>query len=195
MAYVFLGTLGFGVGFLADLGAWRAVARVRLLLWAASFGLLAYALAMVSLDTTRFWLPGWAVGIGWVLLPASCLLLVYSLFLELPLAKTYSSPDRPHDLVTTGTYALVRHPTVLWYLFVLSSLLLISRSWLLVAAAPLWALLDLSWAVLQERSLLARAPVDYKEYQQRTPFLVPTMRSFKECLAGLFGVGGLETRL
>ena len=137
---------------------------------------------MVSIDTVRFRLPEWAVLAGWVLLPVSGLMLVYSLFVELPLTRSYARGDEPPRLITTGTYALVRHPTVLWYILVLFALLLLSRSWLLLIAAPVWVALDILWALVQERFSLSGARAEYSDYRQRTPFLIPTRRSMKDFL-------------
>ena len=140
MAYLLVGTLGLAVGFLADSWVPR-LSWVRLCLWTVCFGLIASGLALVSIAGPKFQLHDWVVPAGWVLLPVASFLLIYSLFIELPLARTYVRKDDSPRLVTTGTYALVRHPSVLWYLLILVALLLVSRSWLLLVAAPLWAML------------------------------------------------------
>ncbi|MBI4199585.1 MAG: hypothetical protein HY535_03825 [Chloroflexi bacterium] len=179
MEYVLLGVLGFLAGYVFDLLAPGGFPWARRLLGAAAGGLLAFATVMVCVDSGRFWLPAGLQVAGWALLPGASLLLAYSLFWELPLAFTYWGRGRPARLITAGTYALVRHPTVLWYGLLLVSLLLVSRSFLLLFALPLWLALDILWAVLQERwGALAGMP-DYASYRETTPMLIPNSRSVR----------------
>ncbi len=151
----------------------------------AAMGLLTYATVMVSVESERFWRPAWLQAVGWVLLPMAVLLLVYSLFLELPFRSTYRGRDARQQLVTTGTYALVRHPTVPWYVLGLGALVLVTRSRLLLLASPVWVLLDVAWVVLQERVVLKRVFPEYASYQRTTPMLIPNRRSVLECLRSL----------
>ena len=151
---------------------------------------MAYSTVMVCLDTERFWLPVWMQGMGWFLLPVSTLLLAYSLFLELPFSRTYYSTGHSPVLITTGTYALVRHPTVPWYALVLFSLLLVSRSQLLLLAIPVWLTLDIVWVVLQERLLLSKVFPEYEMYRRTTPMLIPTTSSLKACFQSIRQVAG-----
>ena len=165
------------------------------MMWILAGGLLLYATTMVCLTSERFWLPGWLQGVGWVLLPGSALLLFYSLFVELPFSATYrNSHDTPH-LVTTGTYALVRHPTVAWYALFIVSLLLAFQAKPLLLALPLWIALDVLWVVLQERLVLGKVLPGYEQYRQATPMLIPNRRSVAVFLKGLHLPRALERSL
>ena len=187
MGYILLGVLGFIGGYGFELVSAKGTARLKPVLAIAVAGLLIYSTVMVSLDSSRFWLPAWLQVVGWVLFPISVFLLIFSLFLELPFSATYRAhTDRP-KLVTTGTYALVRHPTVPWYVLVLTSLLLITRSQLLLAALPVWVLLDVGWVVLQERLHLTRVFPEYATYQRTTPMLIPNRRSVPAFIRSLRG--------
>ena len=141
MDYVLLGVLGFIVGYGFELASAKRVTRLKPVLAIAVAGLLTYSTVMVSLDSGRFWLPVWLQAVGGIILPVSLLLLLFSMFLELPFAATYQGRTDIPRLVTTGTYALVRHPTVPWYVLMLGSLLLLTRSELLLVALPVWVLL------------------------------------------------------
>ncbi len=192
MGYILLGVLGFVAGYGFELASVKGKASLKPLLAAAAAGLLTYSTVMVCLQSERFWLPPWLQALGWVLLPISASLLVYSLFLELPFSSTYRYRKgglRPR-LVTTGTYALVRHPSVPWYVLGLAALLLVTRSQLLLVALPLWVFLDVAWVVLQERVLLSRVFSEYGSYRQTTPMLIPTFRSVAECLRTLRSPSG-----
>ena len=182
MAFIFVGSAGFVVGYLADLLSIRRIPVLRAGCWLLAFALISYSLFAVSVNSSKFWLPGWITIAGWVVLPISSLLLAYSLFVELPLIKTYAGTKGPPEIVTSGTYALVRHPTALWDFLILASLILASRSNLLLVATPIWVTLDLLWVLLQEKSLLSLSHNSYYSYQKNTPFLLPTLNSIKSFL-------------
>lgn len=184
MVFVGLGGLGFLMGYAFELSSLKAIPVLKPVLWLMSIGLLGFSLAQVCLQSERFWVPGWLAGLGWGLLPVAVLLLSYSLFLEVPLLRTYLTPGPGPHLVRSGTYALVRHPSVLWFGLLLFSLLLVSRSYLLALALPLWVLLDILWVGLQERQL-KRAFPEYTDYQRTTPMLIPNRQSLEACLRSL----------
>jgi len=130
-----------------------------------------------GLDTNRFFLPGWLTFAGWALLPLPSLLLLYTLVFELPFRRTFVGSPSSTDMVTTGTYTLIRHPAVLWYLLLLASVLLATRSIVLLVALPIWLAMDVVWVLLQERFSLARNFPDYATYKRTTPLLIPNRRS------------------
>ena len=177
MAYVSLGVLGFIVGYATEMVATNKLGPLKPAVWVVSFGLLVYAMVMVSLDTNRFFLPSWLTFAGWALLPLPSLLMLYTLVFELPFRRTFVGSPSSTDMVTTGTYALIRHPAVLWYLLILASVLLATRSIVLLVALPIWLAMDVVWVLLQERFSLARNFPDYAIYKHTTPLLVPNRRS------------------
>ena len=186
--YILLGILGFIAGYGFGLASSKGTTRLKPVLAIAVAGLLTYSTVIVSLDSGRFWLPAWLQAVGGVLLAVSLLLLLFSMFLELPFAATYRGHTARPELVTTGTYALVRHPTVPWYVLVLGSLLLLTRSELLLVALPVWVLLDVVWVVLQERLHLTRVFPEYATYQRTTPMLIPNRRSIPAFIRSLRSV-------
>ena len=111
----------------------------------------------------------------------SILLLVYSLFLEIPFAKTYVGEGVGDQLITTGTYALVRHPGVLWLALFLLALVLVSGSRLLLIAAPAWIAADVLYVWLQEKLFLREVFPGYEAYRQETPMLLPSWKSMGRC--------------
>ena len=192
MSYVSLGILGFLVGYSTELTGINKLGALKPAVWVASFGLLGYTMVMVCLNTSRFILPGWLTFVGWGLLPLSSLLMLYTLVLELPFRRTFVGSPSSADMVTTGTYALTRHPAVLWYLLILASLLLATRSYILLAAMPIWFAMDVGWVLLQERYSLARNFPDYATYKLTTPFLIPNRRSLTAFLRSFRLTGRLE---
>ena len=185
MEYILIGILGFLAGYAFELVSGKRLPGVRPALFLVAAGLLLYSLVMICLTSGRLWLPTWAVALGWVTLPISSLLFIRSLFFELPIEATLGTSKFESYLVTTGTYAIVRHPTVPLFLLVLASLLLVSRASLLLIAIPIWGTLDILWIFLQERLVLSKIFPDYEQYRESTPMLIPgrrTMRAFRKAV-------------
>lgn len=136
-------------------------------------------------ETGSLTLPQTVTIAGWVLLPVFTMMIIYSLFIELPSWKTYSQEGTPNALVTTGTYALVRHPGVVWYILALAALILATGSTGLLIAAPVWALFDIIFATVEDKVLFPKMFPEYRQYQQRTPMFIPTPNSFLVCLKTL----------
>lgn len=143
------------------------------------------SLVLVSLQPERLLLPGWSRLMGWALLPVAVFLLAYSLLVELSIKETYLAPGMGSRLVRTGTYALVRHPGVLWYTLLLITLVLVTQSRLLAIALPLWVGADILWVAFQERVYLHKHFAEYVHYQRETPMLIPNRRSLSACLGSL----------
>jgi len=154
------------------------------LLVVAIHGYAIYA-ACWGVGVDRFALPAAVSWLGWSLLPIAAILLIYSWFIELPSAKTYVQPGVGSELVTTGTWALTRHPGVLWYALGLVALLLATRSTVLLFCAPVWIAMDIVHVVMEDVYFFPRMFPDYPQYKQQTPMLIPTRRSIAACLKTL----------
>jgi protein-S-isoprenylcysteine O-methyltransferase Ste14 len=98
---------------------------------------------------------------------------------------SFRSPPRgKRRLVTTGTYALVRHPGVIWFFFFHSFLSLAIDSLTLLAALPFWTLANLAVAAVEDRVFFPRVfGTAYDEYRKVVPFLIPTRASLRTCIA------------
>ncbi len=177
MIYIAIGCLGFLVIHLFDIVSLKRLAGAKPFTWILGSGLLAYALAMVCLRSDKLPLPIWSTWLGWALLSISLFLLIYSLFINLPFRKTYITTGVGDKLITTGLYALVRHPGVHWFILVLLSLILVSRSSLLLITAPILILLDIVLVIVQDKFFFGRMFQGYDSYRQETPMLVPNQQS------------------
>ncbi len=182
MASLLLGVIAFGfaVGFdLASLAGRKVLKHLS-----GSAALVSFTIAFIGAVASgpRLAIPQTLSLHGWVLAPVATILLLYSLFVEIPFTITYLSPDAPSKLVRSGTYALTRHPGVLWLAFFLLGAVLASRSRTLLWAAPLWWALDLGYAWWQDRWLFPRQFPAYRAYQRETPMFLPTATSLRQCL-------------
>ncbi len=177
MIYITIGCLGFLVIHLFDTVSLKRVPRLKPCTWILGSGLLVYALAMACLQSDKLPLPIWSTLLGWALLTISLPLLIYSLFINLPFRKTYIATGVGDKLVTNGLYALVRHPWVHCFTLILLSLVLISKSSLLLIALPIWTLLYILLVVIQDKFTFSRMFHGYDTYKQETPMLLPNRRS------------------
>jgi protein-S-isoprenylcysteine O-methyltransferase Ste14 len=166
MRYIALGVVAFIIAGFFDLAALQRIRYLKQIIGLTAALLFGYALIMVARHPDKLLLPAWLSSAGWPFLIISGLLLIYSLFLEIPFRQTYAAAGVGDKLVKTGTYALVRHPGVLWLALLLLSLVLVSHSRLLLLAAPLWIFLDVLYVWIQERSFLGRIFPGYGQYKE-----------------------------
>jgi len=185
MIYIAIGAFGFLIIHLFDIVSLKRVPKAKPFSWILGSGLLVYALTMTCLQSDKLLLPMWSAWLGWGLLFVSFSLLVYSLFINLPFRKTYVATGVGDKLITTGLYALVRHPWVHCFTLLLLSLVLVSRSSLLLIASPIWILLYILLVVIQDKLLFGRMFDGYDTYRQETPMLLPNKRSVNAFLSSL----------
>lgn len=182
MVYIALGSLGFLILHFLDVASLKRIPGVKPCTLVLGSGLLVYSLIMLCLNSDKLPLPFWSTWLGWALLPISLLLLMYSLFINLPFRKTYIATGVGDTLITTGLYALVRHPGVHWFIGLILSLVFISGSKPLLIASPIWILIDILLVFIQDKFLLGRMFDGYDSYQQETPMLLPNKESISACI-------------
>jgi len=186
MLYIAIGCLGFVVIHLFDIVSLKRWAKgIKPATWVLGSGLLVYALVIACLRSDKLTLPVWSTWLGWVLLTISLLLLIYSLFINLPFRKTYITTGASDTLIRTGLYALVRHPGVIWFTLFMLSLTLVSKSSVLVIAAPIFILLDIVLVITQDKFVFTKMFDGYESYQQETPMLLPNRQSINAFINSL----------
>ena len=108
-------------------------------------------------------------------------LTAHSLFFTLPFGSTYLTADN-RKTYTAGVYALCRHPGVLFLAGFYGALWLATGDPSLGLAFLFFDLLNLLYALFQDRVTFPRQFDDYVEYRAATPFLIPTPASLRRCL-------------
>jgi protein-S-isoprenylcysteine O-methyltransferase Ste14 len=189
MLYIALGSLGFLIIHVFDIVSLKRIPAAKPATWILGNGLLVYSVIMACLTPDKLPLPIWSTWLGWALLSVSFLLLLYSLFINLPFRKTYIATGVGDKLITTGLYALVRHPWLHWLILVMLSLILASRSSLMLIASPIWILLDILLVIIQDKLFFGRMFVGYDAYRRQTPMLVPNRRSISAFINSLKQAG------
>jgi protein-S-isoprenylcysteine O-methyltransferase Ste14 len=181
MEHILLGVFAFLIAFFFDLAAIKHIHCLKQIIGLAAALLFGYSLVMVALYPVKLQMPSLLSYAGWPFLIISAFLLAYSLFLEIPFRQSYATDGVGDRLVKTGTYALMRHPGVLWFALFLASLILVSRSRLLLLATPLWIFTDVLYVWVQERFFLGKMFPGYEQYRKETPMLIPTPASIVRC--------------
>jgi protein-S-isoprenylcysteine O-methyltransferase Ste14 len=189
MIYIVLGVLGFLAIHLLDIVSIKRIPLAKPLTMLVGNGLLVFSIIMLCLSPDKLTLPAWSSWLGWVLLPISLFLIIYSLFIKLPFGKSYVTTGVGDRLITSGLYALVRHPWVHGLVLMLVALVLVSQSRLMLIAAPIWVLLDIGLVAIQDRFFLGRMFADYDNYRRRTPMLIPNRRSLSAFINSLKQTG------
>ncbi len=134
-------------------------------------------LALMALDAKRWgWshMPGWLAVAGALLL-ALCYYVNWLVFREnsfaAPVVKL--QPERGHSVITTGPYAVVRHPMYAGAILQFAGVPLLLGSWLGLALAPVLVAVLAIRVGVEERMLRDNLP-GYAEYAARVRWrLVP----------------------
>ena len=115
---------------------------------------------------------------------AMCLaLLVYTLFFALPFDETYrQSQDEGRHVCDRGMYALCRHPGILWFFLLYLLLGLAMTPSPLLYHGLFYSLCNFLYAVFQDLWTFPRTFCDYRQYQLKTPFLLPTPASLRRAV-------------
>lgn len=106
------------------------------------------------------------------------LLLLYSVLLEIPLARRRGRVRSTGEdsVVETGSYALVRHPGFLWFALMWLAIILIYLNTEVTEIGAAMVVLDFLLVVAEDLYFFPRIFSDYEEYKKRTPFLLPRIR-------------------
>jgi len=105
-------------------------------------------------------------------------LLIYSVFIEVG-GNTYKKFAEP-QLVTDGTYSLVRHPGVIWLFLAYFFLAIFNENSYLLVTAITWTCANTIYVIIQEKYVLVRLFPNYDEYIKTTPMVIPNYISMKK---------------
>lgn len=180
--YILTGAIAFIFLFLFDIYTLKNVYMKKRIFGVLGLGLFTYSSVMVTITSEKIHIPMPLQIIAFILWIAAFALLVYSLFLELPFVKTYGKSQHSNELVDTGTYALCRHPGVLWFGLMFFFFFFATGAKLLIPAGIIWTSIDVFHVYLQEKLFFPKMFPRYKSYMRDVPMLIPTGKSIKNCL-------------
>ncbi len=186
MKYIFLGAIGFLFILLFDIYTLKSEGLKRKALGLSGVVLIAYSAIMAVIVSEKIAIPTAVRIAAWILWAAAAFLLVYSLFLELPFKKTYGGAKYSSELVDTGTYALCRHPGVLWFGLMFFFFFLATGAVLLIPAGIIWTAIDIVHVYIEDKFFFPKMFLSYKSYTKSTPMLIPNEKSIRRCISSLF---------
>jgi len=186
MRYILIGTMAFVFFFFFDIYTLKNEVVKKKIFGVMGLVPFIYSAIMVTVSWDKIDFPLPLRIVAFVLWLGVTFLLIYSLFLELPFVKTYGRMQHNNELVSTGTYALCRHPGVLWFGFLFLFLFATTGSVLLIPAGIIWTCVDVLYVYLQEKLFFYKIFPGYKAYMKNTPMLIPTKASIKKCISTLY---------
>ena len=105
--------------------------------------------------------------------------LIYVLFFALPFDETYAEQENGRPVCDRGAYALCRHPGIPCFFAVFLFLGLAALPSGLLGRGMLFSLLNLSYAIFQDRVTFPKTFSNYETYRKKVPFLLPTRGSIR----------------
>jgi len=182
--YILLGAGGFLLLLLFDWADWRGLRNAKPLIMIGVAVLFSLAFAGTLIFSGYFHVPLGLRITGAVLALFFLFLFVFSLYLEIPFSQTYAGKDGERRVVATGTYALVRHPGVIWFFFFHLCLAFAAGSVLLLVAVPFWTGMNVVLVAVEDSVFFPKTfGKSYGQYQKTVPFLIPTGTSIRQCFA------------
>lgn len=95
----------------------------------------------------------------------------------LGISQLRSAATPPHRLITNGCYAHMRHPLYFYSTIFLALNPVMTAQWLLLTLFSL--IYFIIGGLIEEHRLLKIFGEEYRIYQQRVPFMIPTLRGIK----------------
>jgi len=183
MIYLGLGVFGFILLLLFDICSLTEKSIIKYFFAISGFGLIiissAFLLRLNSDITFSFSIRIFSLTIAIL----SLLLLIYSVFIEVG-KNTYQYKNES-KLITTGTYALSRHPGVLWFLFVYLFGAVYFQNYFILYAGLIWTGINIIYVSIQERFIFTKLFDNYGSYIETTPMFLPSSKSLERCITTL----------
>jgi protein-S-isoprenylcysteine O-methyltransferase Ste14 len=190
MVFILWGSMAFILFLLFDYYNMRNFTLQKNITRIAGLGVFIYSTVMSIVKSSILQFPVAVQLISTWLLIASLALLIYSLLLERPFKATYADDNYNNSLVNTGTYALCRHPGVLWLFFTMLFLFFMTGAVNIAAAGMVWTSINIIYVYIQEKLFLINMFSGYESYQKTTPMLIPSKDSLKKCIQSFYVKGG-----
>lgn len=185
MLFILTGVVSFLLLFMFDYYTLKNKSLKKKIFGLAGVSLFIYSTVMIMVTSKKISFPITLRILSGVFFGVFTFLLIYSLFIELPFKKTYGKVQYNNELIDTGTYALCRHPGVLWFGLLFFFAFFMTGATLIIYAVIIWTGVDIVYVCLQEKIFFFKIFPKYKTYVSTTPMLVPTRESIKKCISTL----------
>lgn len=181
MIFIGLGVLGFVLLFVSDLCGLREKCSYKYLTaFSGTFLIFVSSIIILTLGynyelSLRYRL------IGLILAVLFLLLTIYSIVYEV------GKNNQDKKLITSGTYALNRHPGVLWLFLYYFFGSFFFADYMILIAGVVFTLVNILYVYLQERLIFRHIFDNYDEYIKSTPMILPNRSSVQRCLKTING--------
>lgn len=180
MLSLFLGMAAFVLYFLYDINSVTRQLRFVHSFFAVGTLLLGAATALELWDAWKAGCFSGGADIGLIAGAAVCFgALIYCLFFALPFQETYAQQNTGRHVYSGGVYGLCRHPGILCFFGMELLLGLAALPGEMIISGLIFSLLNLCYAYFQDHVTFPKTFCDYREYQKKVPFLIPTGASIR----------------
>lgn len=176
MTYYIFSTLFFVSLFLSDFFQIKKNKFLIIAFSLAGYGGIVFTLVFLSVNfwTTPEHTVFFFIKILFLLL--SVLLLVYLLFIEIPVSPQFKKSSE-RTAINYGSYGLVRHPAFYPFLFVTIALSILIGDKSFIGIAAYMNILNFILIVLEDIFLFPKIFSNYIVYKEQVPFLLPNLKS------------------
>lgn len=139
-----------------------------------------FLIGAILLVCTTLWILYPFEKVEWIWLVLACffcILLIYTLFFALPFETTYVDSQRGRKVYSEGVYGICRHPGIWWFLFMYICLGFAFPNSKIMGFGIMCSCLNFLYACFQDVYVFPRIFIDYDEYKQKVPFLIPRRSS------------------
>ena len=183
MIYLGTGIIGFLMLLLFDICSLSKKSLMKYFFGVSGFLLIAGSSVLLVFTKSNVSFPLSLRLISLVLAVLSIGLLIYSVFIEV--GKNTYEYENHNSLITTGTYALSRHPGVLWFLFFYIFTAIYFQNHLVLYAGLTWTVMNIIYVFVQEKYIFSKLFDNYSNYIQTTPMIFPSYKSLEKCITTL----------
>ena len=183
MIYLGIGIIGFLMLLLFDICSLGKKSLMKYFFGVSGFLLIAVSSIFLVFTKSDASFPLSLRIISLVLAVLSFILLIYSVFIEV--GKNTYEYENHNRLITTGTYALSRHPGVLWFLFFYIFLAVCFQNYLILYVGLAWTVMNIIYVSVQEKYIFSKLFDNYSNYIQTTPMIFPSYESLEKCITTL----------
>ncbi len=183
MIYLGLGVLGFVMLLLFDICSLFEKSIVKYFFGVSGFSIIIISTVLIVRINSDITFSFSFRIISLTIAILALLLLIYSVFIEVG-KNTYQYKNKSR-LITTGTYALSRHPGVLWFLFVYLFGAIYFQNYFVLYAGLTWTVINILYVSIQERYIFSKLFDNYGNYIQSTPMILPSYQSIEKCFTTL----------
>lgn len=103
--------------------------------------------------------------------------LLHTLFVILPFKATYYIQYERRLIYKDKLYKLNRHPGVIWFNFTFVFLMILLNSKVIVVYSLVAIVSNIIYVTVQDIYIYPKLFIDYDEYKNEVPFLIPTKES------------------